>query len=56
MSNMSYCRFRNTYGDLRVCYSNWDTLDEDDEEEQEARAKLLELCRDIVNDYCEEEE
>lgn len=49
MSNMSYCRFRNTLADLRDCAEH---LNEslDLEEEEKARAKLIELCRRIAND------
>ena len=57
MSNMSYCRFRNTLADLKDCYDNWDSLDYRDEgvppssEELTARTKVKELCQDIVDDY-----
>jgi hypothetical protein len=55
MSNMSYCRFRNTLSDLRDCVDHIDDEVETDEEEglsQEeasAREKLIELCRWIAN-------
>jgi hypothetical protein len=48
---MSYCRFRNTLQDLRDCYDNWDTLEEGDSEELEARAEMLVLCSDILSEY-----
>lgn len=50
MSNMSYCRFRNTLQDLRECYDN---IDDDDisEEEKQARERLIKLCATIVNNY-----
>lgn len=52
--NMSYCRFQNTLIDLRDCYYNLD--DEDlSEEEQNAREQLIELCKDIVEEYGEDE-
>lgn len=57
MSNMSYCRFRNTLGDLQDCYENWDDNELDpensdnDSAEVRARAKLLKLCKDIVSDF-----
>lgn len=52
MSNMSYCRFRNTLEDLRDCYENWEDLDpEEDREEIRARDKLLSLCIDIAQDF-----
>lgn len=46
MSNMSYCRFENTYKDLQDCYEH---LDDDDlnETEEEYKEKLFELCAEI---------
>lgn len=57
MSNMSHCRFENTFNDLQDCY---DKLTEEGVQELEANAnkyekkyirKLIELCRDIVDDF-----
>ncbi len=48
MSNMSYCRFRNTVKDLRDCYENMDKCDDSDEEK--ARKSLIKLCVDIALD------
>jgi len=50
MSNMSYCRFQNTLNDLRDCQEHLD--DELSEDEQEAKEKLLDICKDIALDYC----
>jgi hypothetical protein len=52
MSNMSYCRFRNTLGDLRDCV---DHLDEPlgNEDEERARTLLIELAVQIAVDYGE---
>jgi hypothetical protein len=47
MSNMSYCRFENTYNDLRDCYNNIDNTDLSKTEEA-ARKRLIELCQSIV--------
>ena len=49
MSNMSYCRFRNTLDDLRDCngYLEYNDLSK---EEHEARAKLIVLAMNIVED------
>ena len=49
MSNMSYCRFANTLRDLRDCNEHlWDNdLSED---EEKARKRLIELCREIAED------
>ena len=50
MSNMSYCRFRNTVPDMRDCWAN---IDEpiNDEEEERARKHFIELCREIAREY-----
>lgn len=54
MSNMSYCRFRNTLSDLRDCE---DAMSEDQDgeelsvEEKQARKSLIKLCQKIVLDY-----
>lgn len=53
MSNMSYCRFRNTLEDLRECYDNMDDHDLSDEERQ-ARERLIKLCAEIVNNYADD--
>lgn len=56
MSNMSYCRFRNTLGDLQDCY---DAMSDDDTElspeEMKARERLIKLCKNIASDYEDEE-
>lgn len=49
MSNMSYVRFENTYSDLQDCYQSFDG--ELSESEQDYRAKLVELCSRINNEY-----
>jgi hypothetical protein len=47
MANMSYCRFRNTLGDLRDCEES--LLDDDlGEDENAARAALVRVCKRIV--------
>jgi len=51
MSNMSYCRFQNTYADLVDCR---DALDEDrplSEAEYEKAKQLIELCQEIAEGY-----
>ena len=52
MANMSYCRFENTYDDLRDCYRNMD--DDLSESEEKYRTLLIKLCEDIANYYGEE--
>ena len=55
MSNMSYCRFRNTLEDLLDC---WQHIDDDDldAEEERARDKLIQLCANIADEAPDEEE
>lgn len=50
--NLSYCRFQNTYEDLKDCYENWDYTES--EEEEEAKIELLELCKKIVEEHEED--
>jgi len=53
MGNMSYCRFRNTVGDLRDCYDNMD--DEDiSSDEKRARRAIIKLAVQIADDYGDE--
>lgn len=54
MANMSYCRFHNTFEDLRDCY---DHIDDDDlsDEENKARKRLVEICKKIAADFEDEE-
>ena len=55
MSNMSYCRFQNTYSDLSDCESY---MGDDDlsAEEQRARKWILQLCVRIAREYGDEED
>lgn len=49
-SNMSYIRFENTYKDLSDCYDNF--IDDDlSESEKEYRKNLIELCKNIVDNW-----
>ena len=57
MSNMSYCRFRNTLIDLLDCYECWDDMVTlEDKEELEAQKRLLALCKKIVAEYGDQDE
>jgi len=49
MANMSYCRFQNTAQDLRDCANN---LHDDDlsKDEKQARAQLIRIAREIVQE------
>lgn len=51
MTNMSYCRFTNTLGDLRDCHDVIDETNNLSLAEQQARWKLIRLCADIAADY-----
>ncbi len=53
MANMSYCRFENTYYDLKDCYSNIDN--KLSENEAIYREKIIELCKEIA-EYLENKE
>ena len=57
MGNMSYCRFENTLRDLRDCRKDMSETDfyELSETEQEARNKLVALCKEISEQFEEEE-
>lgn len=48
MSNMSYCRFRNTLSDLRDCRENLEGKI-DDRDEARARLELLRECLNILD-------
>lgn len=53
MANMSYCRFRNTLGDLRDCARALEEEAIDDllEDEREACVALLKLCQRMADDW-----
>ena len=57
MSNMSYCRFRNTLSDLEDCREHLKDRDLSQEEE-DAKTELLFCCMGILEDsgYVAEEE
>jgi hypothetical protein len=61
MANMGHCRFENTYNDLQDCYAALIEKGSIKEVEEKANQyeikyirKLVELCKDIVNDFGEE--
>lgn len=45
MGNMSYCKFENTYYDLKKCWEEFD--DCESESEIKYREKVVKLCREI---------
>ena len=51
---MSYCRFQNTLNDLTDCYYNLDDTNDLSLEEGMARYRLIEMCKDIVEEYGED--
>ncbi len=63
MPNMSYCRFENTYQDLKDCQEALQNeggvkgVEEDSNQyEKPYIKKLIELCRDIVDEFEHETE
>jgi len=56
MANMSYCRFQNTATDLQDCYDSWEENDDLSSDEKRARTRILELCKDIVADFGDDDE
>lgn len=50
MSNMSYCRFVNTYSDLLDCYNNINQVYAMSTSELRYRNKLIQLCQDILDE------
>lgn len=58
MANMSYCRFQNTYRDLRDCLNDMNSTDflELSETEQNYRNKIVEMCKEIAEQFEVEEE
>lgn len=63
MSNMSYCRFENTYNDLKDCYEALGEVNNLEELEKSANEyekpyirKLIKLCARIAADYEQNEE
>lgn len=53
MSNMPYCRFRNTLADLRDCLENIE--DELSRGESRARRELIKLCFEIASQFMDDE-
>jgi len=51
MSNMSYCRFENTLGDLEDCFDNMSDEDDLSEGEKRARLEIIELAKRIISNY-----
>ena len=55
MANMSYCRFQNTLSDLRDCEDYVEDLNLS-EEENNARIRLIEVCKSIVDRFDKDED
>lgn len=52
MSNMSHCRFENTLADLVDCQEHLDDpLKNMTEEEQTSRQMLINLCKEIADEW-----
>jgi len=50
MSNMSYCRFENTYRDLKDCANHITDNFDNKPDEKRYRNLLLNLCKTILDD------
>jgi len=51
MGNMSYCRFENTYRDLKDCWDNGFSWEEPtSESEIKYRKLLVKMCQEIAED------
>lgn len=48
MANMSYCRFENTYRDLRDCFDH--LTDPTSGSEKEYKQRLVQCCADILRE------
>lgn len=48
MGNMSYCRFENTYNDLKDCYQAIKNGDDLSSSEQAYKERLIKLCSKIM--------
>lgn len=55
MANMSYCRFQNTLGDLEDCAENIGDEATMSDSERRAMKRLIQLCRQIADDYTDED-
>lgn len=53
MSNMSYCRHENTYGDLADVWDNWewDASAITNEYEKKYRRRLIQLVREMHEEF-----
>ena len=57
MANMSYCRFQNTYYDLKDCVESITSLHDLSKTERDYALKLRELCKEYLElSEVEEEE
>lgn len=51
MSNMSYCRFQNTAGDLADCVAALEEGDRLSDDELRAAVRLVRMCRQVAEMY-----
>jgi hypothetical protein len=51
MSNMSYCRFENTYRDLMDCYNAMSDTDDLSDSEKKYHDKMIKLCKEVADDF-----
>lgn len=57
MSNMSYCRFRNTASDLQDCIDAIEDMEYPESESEKAAAKRMrDLCKEYIEAFDSNEE
>ncbi|MDD1442766.1 hypothetical protein MEO93_20870 [Dolichospermum sp. ST_sed3] len=56
MANMSYCRFENTYSDLKDCFEslNENNFDELSDREKAFAIRLVKLCSKFSDEFIDE--
>lgn len=54
MGNMSYCRFENTFADLKECYQHMD--DDLSDSEKEYKERIIKLCQHIIDAYSDDDD
>lgn len=56
MANLSYCRFQNTYYDLKDCVENFTSLHDLSKVERDYALKMRKLCEEYLELVEKEEE
>lgn len=56
MANMSYCRFENTYYDLKDCVEAMAEEEKLSQSEEKYKQKLIKLCSEVHEGFTEYED